>query len=105
MENIGAELVKRRIVVTKDWHWRLGYNLTFNKNKITRHCGEPPIAKFPMQLGYCRYHIGDYSIQQRRYPINSFYVFQQIYDKNGKPIEKGYVDRTTTRINSADSIL
>jgi len=32
-------------------------------------------------------------IQSVGYPMYSFYVYQQVYDKNGKPIEGLYVDR------------
>ena len=31
-------------------------------------------------------------------PINSFYVYQQVYDENGKPIEGLYVDRDANGI-------
>jgi iron complex outermembrane receptor protein len=40
------------------------------------------------------------------YPINSYFVFQQIYNTNGKPIEDGYVDRNGDgQINSSDMYL
>ena len=40
------------------------------------------------------------------YPANSFYVYQQVYDENGKPIESEFVDRNGDGIiNSSDKYI
>lgn len=40
------------------------------------------------------------------YPANSFYVYQQVYDENGKPIENEFVDRNGDGIiNSSDKYI
>ena len=40
------------------------------------------------------------------YPANSFYVYQQVYDENGNPIENMYVDRNGDGIiNSSDKYI
>ena len=36
------------------------------------------------------------------YPANSFYVYQQVYDVNGKPLEGVFVDRNADGIINAD---
>lgn len=38
-------------------------------------------------------------------PINSFYVYQQVYDEAGKPIEGLYVDRNGDgQVNESDNV-
>ncbi len=40
MENKGGELALNAIIIAqKDWRWQLGYNISFNKNKITKLVG------------------------------------------------------------------
>ena len=92
---------------TKDWHWQLGYNLSFNKNKILNLVGStgPGFIQVNPNSGIAGTTSGDIQANEVGYPINSFYVFQQIYNPNGKPIEDGYVDRNHDgQINSADLV-
>jgi TonB-dependent starch-binding outer membrane protein SusC len=106
MENKGAELALNAIIISQtDWHWRLGYNISFNKNKITKllNSSEAGYVQVNTNSGISGTTSGDIQYQTVGRPINSYYVFQQIYDKNGKPIEDGYVDRNHDGvINSAD---
>jgi TonB-dependent starch-binding outer membrane protein SusC len=106
MENKGAELSLNAIAIDqKDWHWKLGYNVSFNKNKITKLVGgnQPGYVQVNTNSQIQGTTSGDIQYNTVGQPINSFYVFQQIYDKNGKPIENGYVDRNGDGIiNSAD---
>jgi iron complex outermembrane receptor protein len=106
MENKGAELSLNAIIIDHtDWHWRLGYNLTFNKNKILDLVGgdQPGYVQANGSATIAGTTSGIIQYNTVGKPINSFYVFQQIYDKNGKPIENGYVDRNNDgQINSAD---
>jgi len=91
LENKGIEAaVTVRPIVTKDWQWEISANFTYNKNEITELTGESSLV---MTGGIssgtgnqCQAHSVDH-------PKNSFYVFQQIYDANGKPIEGMFVDR------------
>jgi len=106
MENKGAELSLNAVIIDqKDWHWNLAYNISFNKNKITNLVGanQPGYVQVNPNSGISGTTSGDIQYNTVGLPINSFYVFQQIYDKNGKPIEDGYVDRNGDGvINSAD---
>jgi iron complex outermembrane receptor protein len=106
MENKGAELSLNAVIIDhKDWHWRLGYNLTFNKNKILDLVGgnQPGYVQANGSATIAGTTSGIIQYNTVGKPINSYYVFQQIYDKNGKPIENGYVDRNNDgQINSAD---
>jgi TonB-linked SusC/RagA family outer membrane protein len=109
MQNTGGELDLNAIIIDqKDLHWTLGYNISVNKNKITRLVGgnNNGYIQVNPNSGIAGTTSGDIQADEVGYPINSFYVFQQIYDKNGKPIEDGYVDRNNDgQINSADLYL
>ncbi len=109
MQNVGGELALNAIIVdTKDWHWQFGYNISFNKNKILNLIGStgPGFIQVNPNSGIAGTTSGTIQANEVGYPINSFYVFQQIYNPNGKPIEDGYVDRNGDgQINSADLYL
>ena len=101
LENQGIEAsVTVRPIVTNDWQWEITANFTYNKNEITELTGESSIV---MTGGIssgtgnqCQAHSVDH-------PSFSFYVFQQVYDKDGKPIEGMFVDRNADgTISDAD---
>ncbi|HVW97992.1 MAG TPA: SusC/RagA family TonB-linked outer membrane protein [Mucilaginibacter sp.] len=109
MENKGAELSLNAVAIaTKDINWQIGYSVTYNKNKITKLIDQNNpdyILQNPFS-GIAGTTSGLIQADKVGYPINSFYVFQQIYDANGQPIEDGYVDRNHDgQINSADLYL
>ena len=96
LKNIGVEVELNAIAIqTKDWYWNIGANVAWNKNEITRLTNDDEAE------GYYGVDTGGYSggvggtcqVQQTGQPTNSFYVYQQIYDANGNPIEGLYVDR------------
>jgi iron complex outermembrane receptor protein len=95
MENRGVEFtINTQLVRNKEVTWDLGFNVTYNKNKITKltFTNDPT---FPGNLvGGIAGGVGSTAqIQSVGYPKNSFYVYQQIYDKSGKPIESLFEDR------------
>ena len=94
--NIGVEAEINAVAIqTKDWYWNIGLNAAWNKNKITRLTSDDEAE------GYYGVDTGGYSggvggtcqVHQTGQPTNSFYVYQQIYNEDGKPIEGLYVDR------------
>ena len=94
LENKGIEAsISWKAVQTKDWFWVLDYNITYNKNEITDLSGVSedgsPVPNTGIKIGTDRY----LEYQQVGHPINSFLVFQQAYDQNGKPLENVVVDR------------
>ena len=109
MQNKGAELSINAVAVdTKEVNWQIGYNISYNKNKVTNLNGnsDPNFISTNPFSGIAGTTSGLIQANKVGYPINSFYVFQQIYDTNGKPIEGGYVDRNKDgQINSADQYL
>ncbi len=94
LENTGVEFEINTVPVeTKDWHWELGANVAWNKNKITKLTASESDKSMVESNGISGGVGNILQYQQVGYPTNSFYVYEQIYDKNGKPIEGAYVDR------------
>jgi iron complex outermembrane receptor protein len=106
MENRGVEFtVNAQLVRNRDVTWDLGFNITYNKNKITKltFTNDPT---FPGNLvGGIAGGVGSTAqIQSVGYPKNSFYVYQQIYDKSGKPIESLFEDRNRDGVINVDDL-
>ena len=93
LENYGVELAFNvKPIVTKDFVWDVTYNVGWNHNEIT----ELEAGKSDwVETGSSVSRSNDTKVQANKVgePINSFYVYQQVYDENGKPIEGVYVDR------------
>ncbi len=94
LKNTGLELsLSWKAIQTKDWYWTIDYNISYNKNEIIELAGGDDenyyVATGPISSGtglYCQAHkVG--------YAASSFYVYQQVYDQNGMPIEGAVVDR------------
>ncbi len=89
MENYGIEFaINAKPIVTDDFTWNLSYNVGWNHNEITNLNG----LTFEVGGGFGGTD-GNCQIQKEGYPANSFYLYQQVYDANGKPIEGAYVDQ------------
>jgi iron complex outermembrane receptor protein len=91
IENRGAEFSINVIPFqTKDWTWDLGFNIAYNKNEITKLTSyEDPNYK-GVQAGWAGYSA--LQMQSVGYPLNSFFLWKQIYDENGRPMEGVYAD-------------
>jgi len=91
LENKGIEAALTvRPIQTEDIQWEVSANFTYNKNEITELTGESSIVK----TGGISAGTGNtVQAQSVGHPANSFYVYQQVYDENGKPLEGVFVDR------------
>jgi iron complex outermembrane receptor protein len=93
MENKGVEVtLGLKPIQTDDWYWTVDYNFTYNHNEITELIGDDPNYFVPTGgIG------GGTGVNAQAHavghPASSFYVYQQVYDKAGKPIEGQVVDR------------
>lgn len=95
MQNKGVEFNINAVPIqTKDFSWDLGFNVTWNDSKITKLTASynpdyegivaatapsgtnTPISRH--QVGYAPY---------------TFWVYEQVYDKDGNPIQGAVVDR------------
>ena len=101
LENRGVEAsLTVRPVQTKDWQWEVSANFTYNKNKITELTGESAVVTTGAIPGTTDQKAQAHAVGR---PANSFYVFQQVYDEAGKPVEGVYVDRNSDgKITDAD---
>lgn len=87
MENKGIEFsINADIVKTKDFDWSFGYNIAFNDNKIVNLPTDNLTGGIDGGTG------NNIQIQREGEEPFSFYVYKQIYDANGKPIEGAYED-------------
>ncbi len=102
--NKGVEFsILGRIFSTEDLFWEVGYNLTFNKNEITKLTAtDDPNYKGVFVGGIGGGYGNTIQIHSVGAPAYSFYVYEQVYDKEGKPIEGLYVDRNGDGKISAD---
>ena len=93
VENYGVELAFNvKPIVTKDFLWDVTYNVGWNHNEITKlEAGLQDWTWTGSKVS--RGNNTLVQVNKVGEPLNSFYVFQQVYDENGKPIEGLYVDR------------
>ena len=93
MENKGVEVtLGMKPLQTDNWYWTIDYNFTYNHNEITELIGDDPNYFVPTGgIG------GGTGVNAQAHavghPAYSYYVYQQVYDKAGKPIEGQVVDR------------
>ncbi|MDR4987629.1 MAG: SusC/RagA family TonB-linked outer membrane protein [Bacteroidales bacterium] len=95
MENTGVEFsIFTRPIVTRDFRWELGLNATWNDTKITRLTAVDDPNYPGTQEGFISGGVGNrIQIHSVGYTPYTFWVYQQVYDENGNPIEGLYVDR------------
>ena len=93
LENYGIELAFNvKPIVTKNFIWDVTYNVGWNHNEITElEAGLQDWVWTGDKVS--RGNNTKIQVNKVGQPINSYYVYQQVYDENGKPIEGAYVDR------------
>lgn len=95
LTNKGFEFEFNAIPVqTRDWSWTLGFNATFNETKISRLTTDDERADyFGITTGGIAGGTGNMvQIHQTGHAPSSFFVYKQVYDTDGKPIEGLYAD-------------
>ena len=88
LRNEGFEFnLNTRPVVTQDFRWNSNINIAYNKNKITRIAEgyNGVTGDIGNGVNVEKHEVG--------YPAYSFYVYEQVYDKDGNPLEGVYVDQ------------
>ena len=101
LKNNGIEVsLTVRPIQTTDWQWEVTTNFTYNKNEITELTGESSIV---MTGGISSGTGNQCQAHSVGHPARSFYVYQQVYDESGLPLEGVYVDRNADGvINDSD---
>ena len=104
LRNTGIEFsLNWKAISTTDLLWTIDYNLTYNSNKVLELISDDP--SYFVTTGGIGIN-GSAQAHVAGYPSNSFYVYQQVYDQNGKPIENQVVDRNGDGvISDADKYL
>ncbi len=105
MENKGVELMLNvKPVRSEDLNLNVGLNFTYANTKITQLTTNDGADYEGVPVGLFNGGVGNY-VQRHSvgYSPNSFFVYQQVYDANGKPLEGVYADRNNDgQISNAD---
>lgn len=104
LENYGVEFnIAAKPIVTNDFTWTLSYNVGWNHNEIT----ELTTGASQLKTGGISGGNGNtVQIHAEGHPASSFYLFQQVYDESGAPLESVYVDQNGDgQIDDSDKII
>ena len=106
MTNLGFEIDANAILVeTRDMSWTLGANLAYNKNKITKLTASDDNATGVETGGISGGTGNNVQMHQVGYPMRTFYLYQQVYDTAGRPVNGVYVDQNNDgEITAEDKI-
>lgn len=93
LQNNGIELdLTGRIIARKDFSWEVGFRASHNNNKITKLTTGTGEGYF-VATGGISSGVGAHAQAHAvGHPAASFYVYKQIYDENGRPIEGEFAD-------------
>lgn len=109
LENYGIEFsLGAKPIVTKDFIWDVQYNVTWNHNEITELSDGSNSDDYYVETGNSISPGSATVVQVHKvgYAASSFYVYQQVYDENGDPIESVFVDRNGDGIiNASDKYI
>ncbi len=103
--NKGVELDLNYIALQKkDLFWQIGFNVAYNKNKVTKLTAYDSAEYKGVATGGISGAVGN-TIQRFMVgePVQTFYVYQQVYDNQGHPIAGLFVDRDDNgKVNEDD---
>ncbi|MBL7926610.1 MAG: SusC/RagA family TonB-linked outer membrane protein [Bacteroidia bacterium] len=107
LENEGLEVTLNFIPVATDKiTWEIGTNFSTNNGKITKITGASSESEVGIKVGGIQGGINNtIQVHTVGYAPNTFYVYEQIYDANGKPKEGQYIDQNNDgKINENDLV-
>lgn len=95
IENSGLEAVLNyNLIATERVNWNIGLNGTYNRFRITNLSLTEGAEGVGIPTGGIGGGVGNtIQIHTVGYAPNTFYVYQQVYDEQGNPIEGVYVDQ------------
>lgn len=95
LENRGVEFsIFTRPIVQQDLSMEVGFNVSYNKNEITKLIASDDPDYPGVETGGISGGVGNnIQLHSVGYSANSFYVYEQVYDTEGMPIQGMYVDR------------
>jgi len=97
MENKGIEFeIKVVPVKTENFTWSVGYNIAINDNEITNLPDQVEVGGINGGTG------NNVQVHKEGHSPFSYWVYKQVYDDNGRPVEGAYVDRNGDNIINDD---
>ena len=107
LTNMGYEIDLNGVIIeTRNTSWTLGVNMAYNKNTVTKLTASDENAAGIEQGGISGGTGNNVQLIQVGYPMRTFYLYQQVYDKAGKPINGVYVDQNGDgQITADDKIM
>ncbi|MDT0649917.1 SusC/RagA family TonB-linked outer membrane protein [Autumnicola edwardsiae] len=101
MENKGIEFEFNAIPVeTDDFTWSIGYNVSLNNNEITNLPDQVEVGGINGGTG------NTIQLHKEGYSPFTYWVYKQVYNEEGRPVEGAYVDRNgDDQINENDRYL
>lgn len=100
LHNEGIEFATTvRPIVTKDFTWELNYNVAYNKNRVDELITGSG-ANYYVEAGESVGTGGKVQAHAVGHSRSAFRVYQQVYDKNGKPLFNTFVDRNNNGVIS-----
>ncbi len=96
MVNKGIEVGLHVTPILKtDYSWEFGVNMTYNTNEVTKLTLTDDPSYPGVNTGGIAGGVGN-TVQKFivGYAARTFFLFQQVYDNNGKPIEGLYIDKS-----------
>lgn len=86
--------VTGRPIFTENTYWEIGFNATHTVDEITKLTTVDDPDYIGVETGGIAGGVGNtIQIHSVGHPRNSFFVYEQVYDQDGNPIEGVYVDR------------
>lgn len=81
-------------ISTENSYWEIGFNTTYNVDEITKLTTVDDPDYIGVETGGIAGGVGNtIQIHSVGHPRSSFFVYEQVYNENGDPIEGLYVDR------------
>ncbi len=95
LENEGLEIqVGGDIIRNDDWRWNVTANATWQNTVITRLTASPDPNYLGSQYGDISIGTGTSAlINAVGYAPGTYYLYEQVYDEAGKPVQNAVVDR------------
>ncbi|MGN1210606.1 MAG: SusC/RagA family TonB-linked outer membrane protein [Candidatus Cryptobacteroides sp.] len=103
LRNKGIEFAVNFIPVqTKDWNLSIGFNGTFQNTVFTK-LNSTDDANYYINTSGISHGTGSYvGRHQVGYAPYSYWVFQQLYDSEGMPVQNAFVDRNGDGVINSD---
>ncbi|KPM48096.1 SusC/RagA family TonB-linked outer membrane protein [Jiulongibacter sediminis] len=102
LENKGVEFTLNYTPISNsEFNWDVNFNATYNQNKITALTRNEDPSYIGVLTGDISGGTGSYGqIHSTGFSRSAFYLYQQVYNENGSPIEGVFVDRNNDGVIS-----